>query len=58
MPIKRVIQLDDAVGLAFGARFRLFTSPHILRNVARVTRRRGLACGETGPALDGRLMSE
>jgi predicted nucleic acid-binding protein len=26
----------DAVALAFAARFRLFTSPHILRNVARV----------------------
>ena len=26
----------DAVSLAFAARFRLFTSPHILKNVARV----------------------
>ena len=28
----------DAVSLAFAARFRLFTSPHILRGVARVMR--------------------
>lgn len=28
----------DAVSLAFAARFRLFSSPHILRNVARVMR--------------------
>jgi predicted nucleic acid-binding protein len=28
----------DAVSLAFAARFRLFASPHILRNVARVMR--------------------
>ncbi|MDT0202789.1 PIN domain-containing protein [Nocardioides sp. AE5] len=31
----------DAVSLAFAARFRLFTSPHILRNVARVLRTTG-----------------
>jgi predicted nucleic acid-binding protein len=28
----------DAVSVAFAGRFRLFTSPHILRNVARVMR--------------------
>lgn len=28
----------DAVSLAFASRFRLFASPHILRNVARVMR--------------------
>jgi len=28
----------DAVSLAFAGRFRLFTSPHVLRNVARVMR--------------------
>lgn len=32
---------SDAVSLAFTARFRLFTSPHILRNVARVMREVG-----------------
>lgn len=31
----------DAVSLAFAARFCLFTSPHILRNVARVMRATG-----------------
>lgn len=31
----------DAVSLAFAARFRLFASPHILRNVARVMRNVG-----------------
>lgn len=31
----------DAISLAFAARFRLFTSPHILRNVARVMRKTG-----------------
>lgn len=29
---------SDAVSLAFASRFRLFTSPHIVRNVARVMR--------------------
>ncbi len=29
---------SDAVSLAFAGRFRLFASPHILRNVARVMR--------------------
>lgn len=32
---------SDAVSLAFTVRFRLFTSPHILRNVARVMREVG-----------------
>lgn len=31
----------DAVSLAFASRFRLYTSPHILRNVARVLRHVG-----------------
>lgn len=31
----------DAVALAFSERFRLFTSPHIIRNVARVMRAAG-----------------
>ncbi len=31
----------DAVALAFTARFRLFTSPHVLRNIARVMRDTG-----------------
>lgn len=31
----------DAVALAFSARFRLYCSPHILRNVARVMRLTG-----------------
>lgn len=31
----------DAVSLAFTARFRLFASPHILRNIARVMRGTG-----------------
>lgn len=31
----------DAVSLAFASRFRLFASPHILRNVARVMREVG-----------------
>ncbi len=31
----------DAVSLAFAGRFRLFASPHILRNIARVMRAAG-----------------
>ncbi|WP_100814397.1 PIN domain-containing protein [Microbacterium lacus] len=31
----------DAVSLAFASQFRLFTSPHILRNIARVMRETG-----------------
>jgi predicted nucleic acid-binding protein len=38
----------DAVSLAFAARFRLFSSPRILRNVARVMR----AAGQTQPTVE------
>ena len=38
----------DAISLAFAARFRLFTSPHILRNVARVMR----VAGQTEPTVE------
>jgi len=38
----------DAVSLAFASRFRLFVSPHILRNVARVMR----AVGQTEPTIE------
>lgn len=31
----------DAISLAFGSRFRLFTSPHVLTNIARVMRKVG-----------------
>lgn len=31
----------DAISLAFAARFRLFASPHIVRNIARVMRAAG-----------------
>lgn len=31
----------DAISLAFGSRFRLFTSPHVLKNIARVMREVG-----------------
>jgi predicted nucleic acid-binding protein len=36
---------SDAVSLAFGGSFRLFVSPHILRNVARVMRSVGQSDG-------------
>lgn len=39
----------DAVSLAFAARFRLFASPHILRNVARVMR----ATRHSEPTVEG-----
>lgn len=39
----------DAVSLAFGDRFRLFTSPHILRTVARVMR----VAGQSEPVIEG-----
>ncbi|WP_424455737.1 PIN domain-containing protein [Pseudolysinimonas sp.] len=39
----------DAVSLAFASRFRLFASPHILRNVARVMR----AVGQTDSTVEG-----
>lgn len=38
----------DAVSLAFGARFRLFTSPHILRTIARVMR----TVGQSEPIVE------
>jgi predicted nucleic acid-binding protein len=38
----------DAVSLAFASRFRLFASPHILRNVARVMR----AAGQSEPTIE------
>jgi predicted nucleic acid-binding protein len=38
----------DAVALAFAERFRLFTSPHILRNVARVMR----TAGQSEPTIE------
>lgn len=38
----------DAISLAFAARFRLFASPHILRNIARVMR----AAGQTEPTVE------
>ncbi|WP_206448483.1 PIN domain-containing protein [Agrococcus sp. KRD186] len=38
----------DAVALAFAERFRLFTSPHILRNVARVMR----TVGQSEPVVE------
>jgi predicted nucleic acid-binding protein len=38
----------DAVALAFAGRFRLFASPHILRNVARVMR----AAGQREPTVE------
>ncbi len=39
----------DAVSLAFASRFRLFVSPHILRNIARVMR----AVGQTEATVEG-----
>lgn len=39
----------DAVSLAFASRFRLFASPHILRNVARVMR----TVGQSEPIVEG-----
>ncbi|HWH96878.1 MAG TPA: hypothetical protein VNS80_00790, partial [Pseudolysinimonas sp.] len=39
----------DAVSLAFASRFRLFTSPHILRNIARVMR----VVGQTEATVEG-----
>ena len=38
----------DAVSLAFASRFRLFASPHILRNIARVMR----AVGQTEATVE------
>ncbi|MDR1442363.1 MAG: PIN domain-containing protein [Bifidobacteriaceae bacterium] len=38
----------DAVSLAFAASFRLFASPHILRNIVRVTRAAGQSQKTTG----------
>ena len=38
----------DAVALAFASRFRLFASPHILRNIARVMR----AVGQTEATVE------
>lgn len=38
----------DAVSLAFAARFRLFASPHVLRNVARVMR----SVGQSEPIVE------
>lgn len=43
----------DAVSLAFASRYRLFTSPHILRNVARVMR----AAGQTEATVEGFVMA-
>jgi hypothetical protein len=39
----------DTVSLAFASRFRLFASPHILRNIARVMR----AAGQTETTVEG-----
>ncbi len=39
----------DAVSLAFASRFRLFASPHILRNIARVMR----AVGQIEATVEG-----
>ncbi|MEO8094533.1 MAG: PIN domain-containing protein [Pseudolysinimonas sp.] len=39
----------DAVSLAFASRFRLFASPHVLRNIARVMR----TVGQTEATVEG-----
>lgn len=39
----------DAISLAFASRFRLFASPHILRNIARVMR----AVGQREATVEG-----